>query len=233
MAEQESLVQRFEAQRPQLQAIAYRLLGRAVDAQDAVQEAWVRVQTSDVSAVTHWSGWLRTIVARICIDKLRSRRARHEQALDESAQPERAADAEAERDVLQAESVGLALLVLLDRLSPNERLAFALHDLCGVSFEEIAALLDRSPAATKKLASRARQRINAPAELPQRERAHEVMVRDFLRALRTADIPRLIALLASNVVRRVDGAVPGVDQELVGAHQVVEEALRNAHHTLA
>src|ERR1700742_252616 len=163
MDEQQLLAERFEQHRPRLRAVAYRMLGSLTEADDAVQEAWLRVSRADTDAVENMAGWLTTIVARVSLNMLRSRRTRREQFLgphlpDPIVDPSDGTDPE--HEALLADSVGLALLVVLDTLTPPERLAFVLHDMFAVPFDEIAAIIDRSPAATRQLASRARRRVH-------------------------------------------------------------------------
>src|ERR687894_695237 len=166
MAERDRLAERFEAHRPHLRAVAYRMLGSLAEAEDAVQEAWLRLSRSDTSEVENLGGWLTTVVARVCLDMLRSRRSRREGPLGVHVPDplvSRADGIDPEREALLADSVGLALLVVLETLSPAERLAFVLHDMFSVPFEEIAPIVGRSPSAARQLASRARRRVRAEA----------------------------------------------------------------------
>src|SRR5437868_1040887 len=170
MDEHEWLAEQFEANRTHLQAVAYRMLGSLSEADDAVQESWLRLSRADTSGIENLGGWLTTVVARVCLDMLRSRTSRREEFLGERvAEPagshERGSDPE--QEALLADAVGLAMLVVLDRLAPAERLAFVLHDLFGVSFEEIAPIVGRSPVAARQLASRARRRVRGPARIPE------------------------------------------------------------------
>ncbi|MYW16882.1 sigma-70 family RNA polymerase sigma factor, partial [Streptomyces sp. SID2955] len=158
MTDNDFLAERFEAYRGHLRAVAYRMLGSAAEAEDAVQEAWFRLSRSGTQDVQNLGGWLTTVVGRVCLDMLRSRRSRGEEPL-EDRQPEPSAEPDPAQSALLADSVGLALLVVLDTLTPAERLAFVLHDLFGVPFEEIGAILGRAPAAARQLASRARRRV--------------------------------------------------------------------------
>jgi len=197
--DQDWLAQRFEEQRSRLAAVAYRMLGSHSEADDAVQEAWLRLSRTDPSAVHNLGRWLTTVVGRVCLDILRSRAAHREEPLDEHA-PEpaagRADEADPEQEALMAESVGLALLVVLDTLAPAERLAFVLHDMFAVPFEEIASILGRSPNATKQLASRARQRVQAANVMPGTDTARQTqLVKAFLAASRNGDFAALLALL--------------------------------------
>src|ERR671925_49978 len=163
MDESDYLADRFEAHRTHLRAVAYRMLGSVSEADDAVQEAWLRLNRSDTSSVENLPGWLTTVVGRVCLDMLRSRRSRREEPLEE--RPAVGAEGpDPEREALLGDSVGMALLVVLDRLSPAERVAFVLHDLFGVSFEEIAPIVGRTPAAARQLASRARRRVRGASE---------------------------------------------------------------------
>src|SRR5215831_5247073 len=162
MADREWLAERFEENRGHLRAVAYRMLGSVNEADDAVQESWLRLSRADANDIDNLSAWLTTVVARVCLDMLRSRTSRREESLDaEVSEPDtmQAAAPNPEQEALLADSVGLALLVVLDRLTPAERLAFVLHDMFGVSFDEIAAILERSPEAARQLASRARRRV--------------------------------------------------------------------------
>jgi RNA polymerase sigma factor (sigma-70 family) len=228
----EWLAERFEAERTRLQAVAYRLLGSASEADDAVQEAWLRLSRADTSEVANLSGWLTTVVARVCLDMLRSRRSRREQplALDGKFMPD---TADPEREALLAESVGLAMLAVLQRLVPAERVAFVLHDVFGVSFEEIAGIVGRSPVATRQLASRGRRRVQGAAE---DGRAADVarqrdIVEAFFRASRGGDFQALLAVLDPDVALRGDEAALRMGgrsgwltaSELQGAQVVAEQ----------
>jgi RNA polymerase sigma factor (sigma-70 family) len=231
MTEQDLLAQRFDAQRSHLRAVGYRMLGSASDAEDAVQETWLRLDRADVSEVQNLAGWLTTALARICLDMLRSRDTRREQprepaGLDPIAEHNGRADPE--REAVLAESVGRALLVILDRLSPAERVALVLHDMFAVPFEEIAAVVDRSPVAAKKLASRARLQVKGhPAQPAARLTEHRHVVQAFLAAARGGDIGGLLAVLAPDVIRRADpSALPaGLANEIRGAQAVVAETV--------
>ncbi len=207
---QDLLAERFEAHRAQLRAVAYRMLGSASEADDAVQEAWLRLSRSDAEAVQNLAGWLTTVVARVCLDMLRSRSSRREEPLGEH-QPEPAATggdgAAPEHEAVLADSVGQAMLVVLDTLAPAERLAFVLHDMFAVPFGEIAVILGRSPAAAKQLASRGRRRLQGtggPAQAG-RDRQREV-VRAFLAAARDGDFEALLTLLDPDAEMRADEA---------------------------
>jgi RNA polymerase sigma-70 factor (ECF subfamily) len=201
----EWLAERFEADRARLRGIAYRLLGSTGEADDAVQEAWLRLSRSDTSDVSNLSGWLTTVVSRVCLDMLRSRRSRREDPLPEDAElsPD---TADPEREAVLAESVGIAMLAVLQRLGPAERVAFVLHDVFGVSFDEIATIVGRSPVAARQLASRARRRVHGASD---ESRAadlarHRDIVEAFFRASRAGDFQGLLAVLDPDVVLRPD-----------------------------
>jgi RNA polymerase sigma-70 factor (ECF subfamily) len=228
----EWLVERFEAERARLRAVAYRLLGSASEADDAVQEAWLRLSRSDTSEVENLSGWLTTVVARVCLDMLRSRRSRREEplALDGEFAPDAA---DPEREAMLAESVGLAMLAVLQRLAPAERVAFVLHDVFGVSFEEIAGIVGRSPVAARQLASRGRRRVQGASEDGRAEDAarQRDVVEAFFRASRGGDFGALLAVLDPDVVLRGDEAALRMGlrsgwltrSELHGARAVAEQ----------
>ena len=218
----DDLAAEFEAERGRLRALAHRMLGSAAEADDAVQEAWLRLNRVD--AVDNLAAWLTTVVSRVCLDVLRSRKTRREEPF--AVFPEPVADADPAGDAALADSVGRALLVVLDALGPAERIAFVLHDLFAVPFDRIAAVLDRSPVAAKKLASRARQRVRgtsppAPADLAR----HRRVVEAFLAAARGGDLAALLDVLAPDVVRRADAAAlpAGVPLEARGARAVAAE----------
>jgi RNA polymerase sigma factor (sigma-70 family) len=223
------LADRFEANRTHLRAVAYRMLGSMSEADDAVQESWLRVSRAGDAGVENLRGWLTTIVARICLDMLRSRRSRREEPLGPHV-PEpivsREDGMDPEHEALLADSVGLALLVVLETLSPPERLAFVLHDMFAVPFDEIAPIVDRSPGAARQLASRARRRVRGAVPEPNEdlERQQEV-VDAFLAAARDGDFDALLAVLDPDIVLRVDrGARPGASREIRGAANVVRAA---------
>jgi RNA polymerase sigma-70 factor (ECF subfamily) len=199
------LAERFEADRTRLQGVAYRLLGSAGEADDAVQEAWLRLSRSDTREVENLSAWLTTVVSRVCLDMLRSRRARREEplALDGELIPDAA---DPEREAMLAESVGLAMLAVLQRLAPAERVAFVLHDVFGVSFEEIAGIVGRSPVAARQLASRGRRRVQGASEEGRAAdlARHREVVEAFFRASRAGDLQGLLAVLDPDVVLRPD-----------------------------
>ena len=229
MDEREWLAEPFEANRTHLRAVAYRMLGSVSEADDAVQESWLRLSRSNTAEIKNLRAWLTTVVARVSLDMLRSRKSRGEEPLGPHV-PEpivsRADGVDPEYEALLADSVGLALLVVLETLAPPERLAFVLHDMFAVPFDEIAPLVERSPAATRQLASRARRRVRgAPAPDADLTRQREV-VDAFLAAARGGDLDALVAVLDPDVVLRVDrGAVPrGASREVRGAQAVVEQA---------
>jgi RNA polymerase sigma-70 factor (ECF subfamily) len=229
--EGELLTQRFEENRTHLRALAYRMLGSLSEADDAVQESWLHLSRADTGGVENLNGWLTTVVARVCLDMLRSRKARREELVDAHL-PERIAGradgTDPEEEALLADSVGLALLVVLDTLTPAERLAFVLHDMFALPFEEIAPVVGRSPTAARQLASRARRRVQATATIPDPDRARQrQLVEAFLAASRNGDFDALLAVLDPDVVVRADqDAVPvGAPREAHGASAVAEQAL--------
>src|SRR5215213_8719500 len=208
MDEPTGLAEQFEAYRPHLRAVAYRMLGSLSEADDAVQEAWLHLRRADTSGIANLGGWLTTVVARVCLDLLRARKARREESLD-AHEPNRiagGADAlDPEREALLADAVGLALLVVLDTLNPAERLAFVLHDLFAVPFEEIAPIVGRSPSAARQLASRARRRVQGATNVPDTDLTRQREVVDaFLAAARGGDFDALVAVLDPDVVLRAD-----------------------------
>ena len=231
MDERDWLADRFEEHRTNLRAVAYRMLGSLAEADDAVQEAWLRLSRSDTNGVENLGGWLTTVVGRVCLDMLRSRRSRREEPLGAHVPDPLVSPGDGihpEQEALLADSVGLALLVVLETLSPAERLAFVLHDMFDVPFDEIAPILQRSPAAARQLASRARRRVKGAAPVPDVDlgRQREV-VGAFLAAARGADFDALLAVLDPDVVLRADaGAMPaGVSRVIRGASAVAEQAL--------
>ena len=216
------LAERFEAHRPHLRAVAYRMLGSAAEADDAVQEAWLRASRAGADDVDNLGGWLTTVVARVCLNQLRSRRSRPEAPLDDQAAELADGGPDPEAEAVLADAVGPALLVVLDTLSPAERLAFVLHDLFAVPFGEIAEILGRSEAAARQLASRARRRVQG-AEAPGGDRARQrPVVEAFLAASREGDFEALLALLDPQVVVRADAAAvaAGAEAEVRGARAV-------------
>jgi RNA polymerase sigma factor (sigma-70 family) len=227
MDDRDWLAERFQAHRPHLRAVAYRMLGSAAEADDAVQEAWLRASRADPAGVDNLGGWLTTVVARVCLNQLRSRRSRPEAPLDDQAAELADGAADPEAEAVLADAVGPALLVVLDTLGPAERLAFVLHDLFAVPFQEVAAILGRSEAAARQLASRARRRVQG-AEAPEGDRARQrLVVEAFLAASREGDFEALLALLDPQVVARADAAVTGTAAPRVvrGAAAVASQAL--------
>lgn len=232
MDERNQLTEPFEASRDHLRGVAFRMLGSLSEAEDAVQEAWLRLNRSDTSEVENLTGWLTTVVARVCLDMLRSRKARSETSLDVDV-PEpvvnRESGGDPEHEALLADSVGLALLVVLDRLTPAERLAFVLHDLFDLSFDEIAPIVGRTPVAARQLASRARRRVQGAPREGDLSNQREV-IDAFLAALRAGDFEGLVAVLDPNVVVRVDkfAAAGGAAVEVRGAETWARSAITYA-----
>ncbi len=229
MQERDLMAEQFEANRTHLRAVAYRMLGSMSEADDAVQEAWLRLSRSDTSGVQNLGGWLTTVVGRVCLDMLRSRKSRREGDL---RLPEpivsREGGIDPEQEALLADSVGLALLVVLETLTPAERLAFVLHDTFGVPFDEIAPIVGRSPVASRQLASRARRRVRGATDVPDADLARQREVADaFLAAARDGDFEALLAVLDPDVVLRVDlGPLPADgSREVRGAEVVAGQAL--------
>jgi RNA polymerase sigma factor (sigma-70 family) len=227
--EQDWLAERFEANRLQLRAVAYRMLGSLSEADDAVQEAWLRLSRADATGIDNLSAWLTTVVGRVCLDMLRSRKARREKPLaGRLPDPliDRADGVGPEHEVLLADSVGLALLVVLETLPPPERLAFVLHDIFAVPFDEIAQIVDRSPEAARQLASRARRRVRAERTEPDADLETQREVIDAFRAAaREGDFDRLVAVLDPDVVVRADFGPVGGSREIRGAAAVARQAL--------
>jgi RNA polymerase sigma-70 factor (ECF subfamily) len=225
----------FEEHRAHLRAIAYRMLGSVSEAEDAVQESWLRLNRTETSRVENMRGWLTTVVARVCLDMLRARRARREEQFDVGL-PEPIVTLPDENgpedEVLLADSVGLALLVVLDTLAPAERLAFVLHDMFGMPFEEIAPIVERTPAATRQLASRARRRVRGATPAEERDLGRQRRVVDaFLAAARDGDFDALLAVLDPNVVFRADRgrlAASDVPSVVTGATAVAEQIVARA-----
>jgi len=224
MTENQLLAQQFEDARGHLRGVAYRMLGSLPEAEDAVQEAWLRLSRSDVSGVDNLRGWLTTVVARVCLDMLRARQSRREEPLEIGGSEPRPVVSSAapspEQEAVLADSLGLALLVVLDTLAPAERIAFVLHDMFGLAFEDIAAVVGRSPAATRQLASRARRRVRGAGtsrRVADLDRQRSVVDR-FLAALRSGDVDALVAVLDPDVVVRADAtAAPEGAREIHGA----------------
>ncbi|GAA4229197.1 RNA polymerase sigma factor SigJ [Actinomadura meridiana] len=228
MDQREFLAGELERHRVHLRAVAYRMLGSLTEADDAVQEAWLRLSRSDADAIENLGGWLTTVVGRLCLDMLRSRTARREDPLEERLpdpiiSPESGADPE--HEALLADSVGLALLVVLESLTPAERLAFVLHDTFAMPFEDVAAIVGRSPAAARQLASRARRRVRGAGPVPERDPIRQREVVDaFQAAARGGDFEALVAVLDPDVVLRAD--VGGADRRVVrGAAAVAGQAM--------
>src|SRR5512132_574712 len=232
--EQDWLAERFEEDRTHLRAVAYRMLGSLTEADDAVQEAWIRLSRSDTSTVENLRGWLTTVVARVCLDTLRARKARREEPWG-VRMPEpilsREDELDPEQEALLADSVGLALLVVLETLSPAERLAFVLHDMFAVPFDEIAPIVGRSPTAARQLASRARRQVQgAPVPDADLSRQRQI-VEAFFAAGRDGDFDALVAVLDPDIVLRSDGGGlrPGASVVVRGARAVAEQAVTFAH----
>jgi RNA polymerase sigma-70 factor, ECF subfamily len=228
MDDHDWLAQRFEEHRSHLRAVAYRMLGSVSEADDAVQEAWLRLSRSDATEIENLGGWLTTVVARVSLNMLRSRKTRAEEPL-EAYVPDpvvsRADGVDPEHEAVLADSVGLALLVVLETLTPPERLAFVLHDMFAVPFDEIAAIVDRSPAAARQLASRARRRVQGAPTEPDPDLARQREVVDaFFAAARDGDFERLVAVLHPDVVLRADGGAEGA-LVVRGAEAVAGRAL--------
>ena len=232
MSEPKGLLEAFEESRGHLRGVAYRMLGSLSEADDAVQEAWLRLNRADVSEVENLRGWLTTVVARVCLDMLRGRKSRKEEPfageMAEAVANRAGGTMNPEQEALLADSVGLALLVVLDRLAPAERLAFVLHDTFGVPFDEIAAILGRTPESARQLASRARRRVQgvgATADASLTEQRG--VVKAFMAALHSGDFAGLIAVLDPDVVVRVDEAAgrPGAPREVRGAEKWARGAI--------
>ena len=233
------LAERFERMRPRLRGVAYRMLGSLSEAEDAVQEAWLRLSRSDSGAIDNLDGWLTTVVARVSLNMLQSRRSRREELVGTHVPDPIVTTVDQvnpEQQAILADSVGLALLVVLETLAPAERLAFVLHDMFGMSFEEIAPIVDRSPAAARQLASRARRRVRTSA-MPDPDRVKQQRVADaFLAAVREGNMEGLLAVLDPDVRLRVDGGALGADAsrglggggEVRGARVVAQGAIRFA-----
>lgn len=238
MDEAEFLAGRFEAHRGRLKAVAYRMLGSLAEAEDAVQETWLRLSRSDAGEVENLGGWLTTVVGRVCLDLLRARTTRREEPLETHLPDPVVSHADGldpEQAALVADSVGLALLVVLESLGPTERLAFVLHDMFGVPYEEIAPLVGRSATAARQLASRARRRVRGAAPVPDRDLGRQREIVDaFVAAAREGDFDALVALLDPDVVLRADRGVvlgrQGGFGELRGAAEVAGQAMAFRRH---
>ena len=229
MDERDWLAERFEEHRTRLRAVAYRMLGSLSEADDAVQEAWLRLVRTDASEIENLGGWLTTVVARVSLNMLRSRNVRGEEPLG-VRMPDPIVDSadgtDPEHEALLADSVGLALLVVLETLSPPERLAFVLHDIFAVPFDEIAPIVDRSPEAARQLASRARRRVRAERTVPDADlKTQREVVHAFLAAARDGDFDRLVAVLDPDVVVRADFGPARGSRETRGAAAVARQAL--------
>lgn len=230
MSDRDWLAAQFEEQRPHLRRVAYRMLGSLDESEDAIQEAWLRLSRSDETSIDNLGGWLTTVVARVCLDMLRARRARREESADGwLPEPIVSVDdkIDPEQESLLADSVGLALLVVLETLSPAERLSFVLHDMFSVPFDEIASILDRNPDAVRQLASRGRRRVRGARLEPDADLAEQRRVANaFMRAARDGDFEGLLAVLDPDVVVRGDRSIPkGAPLEVRGAREVAERAL--------
>ena len=223
MDEPEQLAKLFEAHRGHLQSVAYRMLGSASETEDAVQEAWLRLNRSDAEGIKNLEAWLTTVVARVCLDILRSRKSRREESLEVQVTEPIANgedDTDPEQEAIMADSVGVALLVILDTLAPAERVAFVLHDVFDLPFDEIAPIVGRTPAAARQLASRARRRVRREETTHDSDlNSHRVVVDAFLSALRAGDFEGLLAVLDPDVVVRLDAAAgaAGAPREIRGA----------------
>ena len=234
MDENEWLAHRFQAERTHLRAVAYRMLGSISEADDAVQQTWIRLSRTDADRIENLGGWLTTVVARVCLNMLRSRTTRREEPLDVHV-PDPLVSAtdgmDPEQEALLADSVGLALLVVLDSLAPAERLAFVLHDMFGVPFEDIATMVDRTPEAARQLASRARRRVQREAAAPDADLGRQREVVDaFFAAARHGDFDALVAVLDPDVVLRADGGGrAGATSFLRGAAAVAGQAMTFSH----
>jgi RNA polymerase sigma factor (sigma-70 family) len=232
MTERDRTASAFEEQRPHLRAVAYRMLGSTSEADDAVQEAWLRLNRSDASEIESLRAWLTTVVARISLNMLRSRNSRHEESID-LRMPDPIVDplegTQPEHEALLADSVGLAMLVVLETLSPAERLSFVLHDMFGVPFDEIGQLVDRTPEAARQLASRGRRRLQATETVPDVDiGAQREVVEAFIAASREGDFDGLVAVLHPDVVLRADFGPPRGSVETRGAEAAIKQALRYA-----
>jgi RNA polymerase sigma-70 factor (ECF subfamily) len=228
MSDQEFLAQRFEEERPRLRAVAYRMLGSLAEADDAVQDAWLRLSRADTSEVENLAGWLTTVVARVALNLLRSRKSRREESLDTRV-PDPIVDpadgTNPEHEALLADSVGLALLVVLETLTPAERLAFVLHDMFAVPFDDIAEIVDRTPEATRQLASRARRRVRGTPTPDGDLSAQWEVVDAFLAAGRNGEFEALLAVLDPDVELRADGGLEGLSRYVRGAETVASQAM--------
>lgn len=228
MQSNEALAQEFERNREMLLAVAYRMLGSRTEAEDVVQEAWLRLEKHAIEPIENLPGWLRTVVARLCLDQLRGRKARREESIEQAGVPPMLAPEDSEREAQLADSVGLAMLVVLQNLSPAERVAFVMHDMFDLSFDEVGRVLGRSAVATRQLASRARRRVRGISPMPASDLAEQRRVVDaYLTAARQGDLNGLMAVLDPEVVIRMDQAAvaAGGVGELRGAADVARVAV--------
>ena len=231
MQREDWLAGQFQQNRGHLRGVAYRMLGSASEADDAVQEAWLRLSRSEADSIENFGGWLTTVVSRVCLDMLRSRKSRREEAMEtQAAEPaaERGVGTDPESEAIMADAVGVALLVVLNRLSPAERLAFVLHDLFAVSFEEIGGIMDRSATAARQLASRARRRVQGSPATEREDRAKQrETVGRLLAALRAGDVSGMVEVLDPDLVVRIDEASmqPGGQREIRGAENWARQAV--------
>ncbi|HEU5158975.1 MAG TPA: sigma-70 family RNA polymerase sigma factor [Streptosporangiaceae bacterium] len=237
MDDYQVLAEVFEAHRARLKAVAYRMLGSVSEADDAVQEAWIRLSRSDTGEIANLGGWLTTVVARVSLNMLQSRRTRREESLDAVHVPEPIVDrvdgTDPEHEALLADSVGLALLVVLETLSPAERLAFVLHDMFAVPFEEIARIVGRSPEAARQLASRARRRVRVEETVPDSDPGTQrEAVEAFLAAARDGDFDRLVCVLHPDAVLRADVGAAAGSGEVRGAEAIARQAMTFSRHDL-
>ncbi|NJP48717.1 sigma-70 family RNA polymerase sigma factor [Streptomyces sp. SBST2-5] len=242
MSGTQELAERFEEHRARLTSVAYRMLGSTAEAEDAVQEAWLRLGRTGTEEIDNLGGWLTTVTGRICLDMLRTRTARREQPMDETFVPDPVirplGHTDPEQHAVRSDSVGLALLVVLETLAPDERLAFVLHDMFAVPFDDIAPVVERTPAATRQLASRARRRVKeaTPSTEPDPARQRQAL-EAFMAAARGGDFEALVSVLHPDVVLRADAGPlvrgPGASRRLQGAKPVAESALLFARYTAA
>lgn len=227
----EELADRFQGERAALRSLAYNMLGSLSEAEDALQDTWLRLERADAGEIENLSGWLRTVLARVCLNRLRTRSTQREASLDvRLPDPLISEDpvVDPELEAMRGDAVGMAMMVVLDTLTPAERLAFVMHDVFGMPFADIAALIERSPDSTRQLASRGRRAVRAAAPVPNSDLSRQRQLADtFIAAAREGDVEALIGILDPEVVLRVDfGALPGADsRELRGAEAVVEEAV--------
>ena len=232
MTESQFLAERFEQNRDHLRGVAYRMLGSFTEAEDAVQEAWLRLSRTEAATIENLGGWLTTVVARVCLDMLRARTSRREDELDDqlSTLPAHHTSPNPEQEALLADSVGLAVMVVLERLAPAERLAFVLHDMFDLSFDEIASIIGRSPVATRQLASRARRRVRGGTPAAKAVSEQRRVVDAFLSALRAGDFTALLSVLDPNLLVRTDPAAttPALPTEVRGAEFWARHAIKTA-----